>query len=272
MSPLLTHYQEKWNLKNLSELCQTPRGKLYRCQQADNQAVLKIYTGMGVNEERRGVDFLRATKGFGVVDILESDEKAVLLEYCDGPTLDHLVGRGEDDLACKIIAGLIKKLHACPLPEEHQFISLEKRFYPLASAAKYSKEYGKTFSKAHEMARSFVSEQKNISLLHGDIHHYNIIQHNEKGWVMIDPKGCVGESAYDLANVFLNPWERSSLVRDDKRVSRRAAIFEEYTGVSQKKILKYAFVEACLSQAWFLEEGESSDHALAMMAILGLLV
>ena len=72
--------------------------------------------------------------------------------------------------------------------------------------------------------------------------------------------------------MFLNPWEIPKLVRSKERLLRQSKILEECSGLSQNLILKYAFVEACIFQSWFLEEGESSEHVLSMMNILAPLI
>lgn len=40
--------------------------------------------------------------------------------------------------------------------------------------------------------------------LHGDLHHYNILR-GQAGWRMIDPKGVVGDPAYEAAAFIRNP-------------------------------------------------------------------
>jgi streptomycin 6-kinase len=42
--------------------------------------------------------------------------------------------------------------------------------------------------------------------LHGDLHHYNIIR-GQRGWRIIDPKGVVGDPAYEAAAFVRNPIE-----------------------------------------------------------------
>lgn len=269
MIPKNQLYQEKWELSEVEPLCKTPRGHLFRCTYKGTAAVLKIFTGAGIEEERRGVDFLKTCRGFGVVDVFVSDANAVLLEYCSGPTLENLVQSGNDDQATEIILKLAETLHSCAIPPVHSFQTLQVRFRSLFDTNPTQAPF---CEKAKELANFLCAHQENIALLHGDIHHGNIIQHKEKGWLLIDPKGCIGDPAYDLANLFLNPWEMPEIVRNKNRVLRQAEICAERTGFELQKIINYIWVAACLSQVWFLEEGESSEHALSIIKIVEPLV
>ena len=58
------------------------------------------------------------------------------------------------------------------------------------------------------------------ALLHGDLHHYNVLSDRARGWCAIDPKGVVGELEYELGAALRNPIDRPGLVREARR--RRA--------------------------------------------------
>lgn len=42
-------------------------------------------------------------------------------------------------------------------------------------------------------------------VLHGDVHHGNVLNFGARGWLAIDPRGLVGERAFDHANLLCNP-------------------------------------------------------------------
>ena len=42
-------------------------------------------------------------------------------------------------------------------------------------------------------------------MLHGDLHHDNVLDFGERGWLAIDPKRLLGERGFDFANIFTNP-------------------------------------------------------------------
>jgi len=50
-----------------------------------------------------------------------------------------------------------------------------------------------------------LADQHDVGVLHGDIHHGNILDFGPRGWLTIDPKGLIGERDFDYANLFCNP-------------------------------------------------------------------
>ena len=94
-------------------------------------------------------------------------------------------------------------------------------------------------------------------VLHGDLHHYNILSCNSRGWVAIDPKGLVGEREYDVIQFLLNrlPSENKfTVVRD------RIDVFVNELGLSKNRILLWGYVHSILSVCWSVEEGEGGEY------------
>jgi streptomycin 6-kinase len=87
-------------------------------------------------------------------------------------------------------------------------------------------------------------------LLHGDLHHDNILQ-NGKDWLVIDSKGVIGESAYEEAAFIRNPMPEL-LTHDNtpniipNRITRRAGLLE----LPSQRIFDWYFVQAVLSWVW----------------------
>lgn len=55
------------------------------------------------------------------------------------------------------------------------------------------------------VANVLLSSPHDEVVLHGDLHHGNILDFGTRGWLAIDPKGLVGERGFDYANIFTNP-------------------------------------------------------------------
>ena len=63
-----------------------------------------------------------------------------------------------------------------------------------------------------ERVESFLPElfaDKNVKLMHGDFHHFNILS-SERGWLVIDPKGVIGPAGYEVGPLMINPWNSLS--------------------------------------------------------------
>jgi streptomycin 6-kinase len=55
------------------------------------------------------------------------------------------------------------------------------------------------------VANVLLSSPQDEVVLHGDLHHGNILDFGTRGWLAIDPKGLLGERGFDYANIFTNP-------------------------------------------------------------------
>jgi streptomycin 6-kinase len=104
-------------------------------------------------------------------------------------------------------------------------------------------------------------------LLHGDLHHYNVIRDAKRGWLAIDPKGLVGELEYEVGAALRNPYERPGLLADPATIERRIRCFETELALDGNRILRWAFAQAVLAAAWDLEDGQRLDDGNAWIAL-----
>ena len=97
-------------------------------------------------------------------------------------------------------------------------------------------------TQAQELAASLLMDSPGPSLLHGDLHHWNVLQRASGAWVAIDPAGVAGDPASDVARWMHNPPE--IVTRDDLRdlLVRRLRIWEDVTGIDQDRLASWTFV------------------------------
>jgi streptomycin 6-kinase len=110
---------------------------------------------------------------------------------------------------------------------------------------------------------ALAESQTERRLLHGDLHHGNILWDDDRGWLAIDPKGVIGEAAYEFGAAMRNPTHDVSLFASSAIIDRRSRIIAEQTGIDQPLILQWAFAQAVLSAIWSIEDGVSPDHGVA---------
>jgi streptomycin 6-kinase len=123
-------------------------------------------------------------------------------------------------------------------------------------------EHGGILSLAAKTANALFAEPRDAVILHGDIHHDNILDFGPRGWLAIDPKGLRGERGFDYANLFCNPdWNTAT---DKGRLPRQVGIVAEVAGLERKRLLQWVLSYAGLSAAWSIEDGEPADLALAV--------
>jgi streptomycin 6-kinase len=95
-------------------------------------------------------------------------------------------------------------------------------------------------------------------LLHGDLHHQNILRDGED-WVAVDPKGLLGEPAAEAACLLRNPADPALLAR----AARRAAIIAEVAGLDRLRVLAWGYAGAVIAACWAVEDGTDPAPWLA---------
>jgi len=95
-----------------------------------------------------------------------------------------------------------------------------------------------------------ISSQKEVYLLHGDLHHGNIL-HSGTGWKLIDPKGVVGEMEYELIPFLMNhlPKHEAGEIIDN----RILLLFNELD-IDIERIYGWGLCHSLLAAWWNIED------------------
>jgi len=221
-------------------------------------AILKIAAH---EEERRGGALMEWYGGRGAARVLAREGDALLLERLMGKrSLSDMARRGQDDEATRIICRTAIALHA---PREQAapagLIPLEIWFRALETAAF---RHGGTFAICAGVARSLLADQRECVVLHGDLHHDNVLDGEARGWLVIDPKGLVGERGFEYANLFRNPDVATALAPG--RMRQRIALVAQEAGLDDRRLLDWVIAYAGLGAAWTLEGGGDPGAGLAL--------
>lgn len=261
MNDLLSKYCQSWQLSEPRLLTSTFTSDVYLVCFNGSQAVLKILNEKGKQFEVRGAAVLKCFNGNGAVRIFQADEGAHLLEYVDGPPLRSIVEEGDDTFATEIVCQVIEKLHSYDGPIPNELISMERNFRALFLRAK-QEPLDSLYVKAARLAEKLLATEQETKVLHGDIHHENILKSSRRGWLAIDPQCLFGERTYEVANTFYNPNGFLEFASSPETILRRCEIFASKLNLDEKRILQFAFTYGCLSAAWCIEDGQSPDGSL----------
>jgi streptomycin 6-kinase len=211
------------------------------------QAMLKAAM---VEEERNGQALMAWWGGQGAVRLLEVQDDAALMERACGPrSLRTMAETGEDDAALHVLAGAARALHApraTPVPST--LVPLQRWFRDLGPTAR---KRGGVFAKGLAVSQALLADQHEVTPLHGDLHHGNVLDAGDRGWLAIDPKGLLGDRGYDHANMICNPGVAPSL--DPPRIERRVTLVAEWSGLGRERLLRWLLSYATLSAAWSLD-------------------
>ncbi|WP_019217275.1 aminoglycoside phosphotransferase family protein [Legionella tunisiensis] len=241
---------EFWQISGLKSLGNHSYNYVLTGLQNEKAVVLKLNPDdTNLNKEAKA---LQAFAEFGVVALLDQMDDALLLECAvPGNSLKNYWPKREED-AIKIACKAIKKLHQAPYPKEGIFPSIDEWLAALDKEWDIPAIYLK---QAREQKESLLKTRNETRLLHGDFHHDNILAHGED-WLLIDPKGVLGEQTYEVTTFIRNPMpelldsERALAILQN-RVERMAVLLE----LDRQRIYKWCFVQTILSWIWNLEDG-----------------
>jgi streptomycin 6-kinase len=220
----------------------------------ENGSSLVVKLGLPANggEANGERAYLRHLNGNGTVRLIEEDPKrnALLLERAVPGDHIRTLFKAEPYLAVDVAVKLPTLLRQKAPINAEGFITLESWARKLEDAARFGfpQQYA-------EKALRIFSEMDRNSLLHGDFHHENILS-NFDSYLVIDPKGLIGDLRYDFA-VFLNN-HRGWMTDNHEELSNSINHFANVFGFTAKEIREMAFAQKVLSAFWTLTEGRDS--------------
>jgi streptomycin 6-kinase len=257
---LFAPWLERWNLIPDGEVIVTPSSRLMPVRRHDAPATLKIALEA---EERRGPILMAWWAGGGAAPVLAHEGDALLLERALGErSLAEMVHQGRDDEATRIICKVAARLHAPRGSPPPPLLPLRQWFEALDPVA--AREGG-LLARAAAAARELLQAPQEVGVLHGDLHHANVLDFGSRGWLAIDPKRLQGERGFDFANILFNPDLEAATAPG--RLARQASVAAEAAGLDRKRLLQWVLAFAGLSAAWFIEEGATPDFDLAIAEI-----
>lgn len=236
----------------------------------DNEClVLKVVKREG--DEWRSGEIISAFDGQGVAQVLEHTGGAMLIERVQpGTPLSKLAFDGRDEEATEILASVIEKMSPCEPPAGCATVEDWGKGFERYLATGDKTILRALVESAQQMFWELCQSQGRTRLLHGDLHHYNVLD-SERGGLAIDPKGVIGELEYEIGAVLRNPVERAELFLSASIIERRLRQFETGLNLNYERMLTWAFAQAVLSAIWDVEDGFAVDAmncSLRLAAVL----
>ncbi len=270
---LLSACARRWSLRLLPPCDPLSYNYVAPVLRADGaEAILKV--GVPNPELTSEIDALRFYDGHGIVRLLDADpEQGALLEerLRPGTMLSTLA---DDDEATAIAAGVMQQLWR-PAPAQHSFPTVARW---AAGLQKLRPTFGGGYGpfpadlvdRAEGLFAELLASEQELVLLHGDLHHYNILAAEREPWLAIDPKGLIGErGGYECGPFLYNPVQIASVPHLERVLSRRIDILVERLGLDRQRVIGWALAAAVLSAWWSYEgEGQTGQEALTVAAAL----
>ena len=216
---------------------------------------------------------LAAFGGRGICGLLELDLTlgAMLLERLQPGR--PLAAVEDDEEATALAAGVMRKLRR-PAPPDHAFPAvsdwargLERLRHRFDGGT--GPMPGNLVGEAERLFAELLLSEGERFLLHGDLHHGNILSAGGGSWLAIDPKGVVGEAAYEAAALLHNPVGALEAPDPRELLERRLDALSAELGLDRARIRAWGLAQAVLAAYWGLEEGGRVwDEALTFAGLL----
>lgn len=250
-------YLRLWGLARDGEPIITHSSHLLPVRWLGRAAMIKVALDV---DEQGGGQVMRWWGGEGAAQVFAHAGDAILMERAEGPrSLMRMALHGEDDEASRIVCDVVQRLHLPRDGQPPELLGLRQWFRDLAPAAT---RYAGLFPRCLETAEALLASEHDRAVLHGDVHHDNILDFGQRGWLAIDPKRLHGERLFDYANLLCNPDLPTS--RERARFLRQLDVIVEHARVDRRRLLEWVLAFAGLSAAWFLDDGMLADSDLSV--------
>ncbi|MFB6609799.1 aminoglycoside phosphotransferase family protein [Agromyces sp. NPDC056379] len=240
----------RWHLRPDGDPMTTASSRLIPVRTSDGApAMLKLAQ---VDEEERGAELLVALEGHGAANVLAHRDEALLLERATGTRdLVRMVAEGRDDEASRTICAAAGRIHGASAlvlerPDPPELVDLPTWFRELFAAAD---GLGAQHRRGADIAAALLDDPRDPVVLHGDLHHGNVLDFGERGWLAIDPKGLVGEAGFDYCNLLCNPSPERAL--RPGRLERQFGVVAEASGIERSRLAQWLVAWCALSSTWF---------------------
>lgn len=264
----LSEHATQWNVA-VDKSLETDTSLIGFGSQSNQPVVLKIIKLPG--DEWNCGTVLEAFHGNGFVRAYQHAPGAVLMErLTPGGSLVDLSLNGRDAEAFEILADVLAQMFSSEisfnLTQFPTVLDWAKAFdWYVASG---HQQIPKTLVQAGQYVfLELCASQQQPRLLHGDLHHYNVLFDSGRGWLAIDPKGVFGELEYEVGAVMRNPAEGLELFLTSSTIERRLEQLATRLNLNYERALRWTFAQAVLSAIWSVEDGSKLDEAAPVLRL-----
>jgi streptomycin 6-kinase len=219
-----------WSLSELTAVNNLTYHYILSGYQNNKPIILKL--GVDHQALAREALVLNCLADFGAVKVFDTLPGALLLERAvPGQSLKQVNIENKTAVCCDVM----KRLHQTPVP---------KNEFPHISEWLATLDCGWDIPKQLLNKACQLKSQLNLNgpevLLHGDLHHDNILS-SGNGWKVIDPKGVIGHPLHEI-------W---AFVMD---IEKDIPYIAKALGYSEQQVLQCYYIHLVLAACWNVED------------------
>ena len=254
---LIEHLSHRHHLQNLTIVDNLSYNLVLKGWQDTTPIVLKI--GLDKKALHQEATTLKAFASHGAISLLSHEDGSLILEQAIPGTSLKSFFPHDDRQAIEITWATMQKLYHAKIGGE-KFPHIADWLHLLQTYKVVSKnqDLWAHQMRASRLADKLLSTMQQAVLLHGDLHHDNILYHQGK-WLAIDPKGVIGEPAYEVAAFIRNPLSHLYTHANFERlINERILLFSRLLQIPAQRIQEWCYVQSILCWMWALEDEENT--------------
>jgi streptomycin 6-kinase len=229
---IVTEAAQRYGLYDLNPVSNLSYNYVLSGIQNGQPIILKV--GLDGDGLKREAAALKAFSGFGAIKVLGQSDGLLLLERA----VPGISLKSSPKEALPIACAVMKKLHQAPIPKGFPFPCMKDWLAILDQEWDIPVPY---LAKARKLRDHLLATSVESILLHGDLHHDNIL-HNGSEWVVIDPKGVIGSPLNEI-------W---AFIMDREKDTEYVA---EFFNFEVSCVRQWYFVHLILASLWNIEDG-----------------
>lgn len=253
-------YAKKWALTDFDLISHSSQRIVWRCcSQTYGNTVLKMSEPSVLRTEYYTLRQYEGTRFCKVFEV-DLDNGVLLLEdVVPGTSLRNECSL---DKRIDVFCSLYKNLHMQPL-HANVFPSY---FDWVVRICEYMRRRENCVSLFHHISRardiclelSLKYSQK--QLLHGDLHHDNILLSQDGNYRIIDPKGVIGDPIFDVPRFILNEFTEERNEQLLKKINTIIDMLEQQLHIPNDSLRKCLYIETAMGMCWYVESGASATE------------
>ncbi len=255
--------RDHWSLTDITPVNNMSYNYVARAiQKKQKLVVLKVSCDKTLIEDEYKA--LKHFDGAGSVKALaiNPNQNAILIEQAvPGNTLETDLNVNMTE-TMRIYADVVRKIASKPLSNFHYRHTEE--WCKAIDRIKTDDIQKNLVKKALEIRSFLLSSAQDTHLCHGDLHLGNVLKH-QKNWISIDPKGIMGEIAFEASAfnfIKKNEWQHPDSIKDTaiSRSNQLANILK----IDKTRLLRWIFLREIISAQWFIEDRGNPEKAIQL--------
>lgn len=260
-------YSAKWQLSDFQFIESYSVNCVFSCRsELFGDVILKI--GHPSKETYTEYHALREFNGRRYCKVYDADlDQGVIIEerikpgntLWEGTTLDERLA---------VFCSLYKGLHIAPTKPEIYFTYIDwlnRAVDNMSNQQEHLKLY-EHMKKARDLCIRLSEVYSRKLLLHGDIHPENILLGSDGKYVIIDPKGIVGDPVFDFGQYVLNEFDEHPTEETYHKISYIVDYFAREFELPRVVVAQSIYIQTTLSNCWNVEGNMSPSYEHVSLA------